>query len=67
MIFKAKVDMTGRGTIFLDDKDISMNVSAFKIGCSVNKPNIVQVTLFGPDLDIEIEGEINTVDSGVLE
>lgn len=55
MKFTAKVDATGMGHVFIDDTDISDEVVEFKVHSKLNQMNSVTVTLFGPDLDVEVD------------
>ena len=57
MKFKIKIDDSGRGDIFLDDKDISMGCYGFKISAGVTKATELELLIRG---DVEIEGEADT-------
>lgn len=60
---RAKVNMTGQGEIFLDDKDISHLITGFAIKSDVRELTTVVLRLIGVDLDLEIEGELPTTES----
>jgi len=57
MKFKIKIDDSGRGNIFLDDKDISMGCYGFKISAEGMQATELELLVRG---DVEIEGEAIT-------
>lgn len=55
---RVKIDRCGRGSVFVDDFDISNCVSALAVRASVGKANEVTLTLIGTKLDIDLEGAL---------
>lgn len=62
--FKAKVDNTGHGHVFIDDAEVPM-VTGFRISASVNDVTTIQLDLIAMKLDVELEGDIslNVIDN----
>lgn len=59
--FKAKVDISGRGQISINDFDISNICSGFTVKSKVNEVTEVNVALIGVELDLDIDGLIAQV------
>jgi hypothetical protein len=54
--FKARVDETGMGQIWLDDIEVTGSVLGFKVESSANKMfNKVTLDLAGPALELDID------------
>lgn len=62
--FKALVDATGRGQVWINGIEVSENVVGFNARCDVNQMNRVTVHLMGMDLDLNIDGQAQTVEAG---
>jgi hypothetical protein len=59
-VFKAKVNHAGKGEVFIDDKDISDAVTSFEVIADVSQVTEVKLTLLATQLDLEIEGVIES-------
>lgn len=64
--FKAQVDATGQGQVWINDIEVSDSVVGFSAKCDVNKMNRVTVHLMAMDVDLEVDGPVQTVQAGGL-
>ena len=58
---RVKVDAVGHGSVFIDGHDISQTVEGMKIEADVGKATTVVLRLLAVELDLDLEGEIETV------
>lgn len=58
---QARIDEMGMGVISINGVDISNACTGFKIFAQIAKPTQIQVNLLGTQLDLDIEGMLETM------
>lgn len=63
-VIRARLNATGQGTVFIDDKDVSSLVSEMIIKSSAGGITTVALRLIAVETDLEIEGELHLSEEG---